>query len=79
MLRNVCMESIERRRESEEEALRNVRIEGLSRFMAAMSQLRPDWAAQDPALSAKIKALLQATAFDVVPRAQEKIWIGVDG
>ena len=52
-----------RRREIEEAMLKNLRLEGLSRFVSAMTQLRPHWAAEDAALRVQLEEQLQNVAF----------------
>ena len=56
-------EDRQRRRKIEEAMLRNLRLEGLSRFVSAMTQLRPAWASEDPALRTQLEEQLQSVAF----------------
>ena len=58
-----CPEDRQRRREIEEAMLKNLRLEGLSRFVSAMSQLRPTWTSEDPALRTQVEEQLQNMAF----------------
>jgi hypothetical protein len=56
-------EDRQRRREIEEAMLKNLRLEGLSRFVTAMAVLRPNWASENAALRVQIEDQLQSVAF----------------